>query len=103
MAWYTHVRRQFVGERFPLTLYEGLVDTLHLAISERIKRFTEFCEKLAQSSERYRQQMGDSASSRLILQKDELVNNRDQAGNLIRRCLEKSTVIVTRHFQSIIQ
>ena len=54
MAWYTHIRRQFIGDRFPQALYEGLIDTLHLAISERIKRFTAFCEKLKESSKRYR-------------------------------------------------
>ncbi len=89
MAWYTHVRRQFVGDRFPQALHEGLIDTLHLAIFERIKRFSAFCEKLKESSKRYRQEMGESASASLILQKDQLVNNRDQAGDLIRRCLDR--------------
>jgi UDP-N-acetylglucosamine/UDP-N-acetylgalactosamine diphosphorylase len=103
MAWYTHIRRQFVGERFPLALYEGLVETLHSAISERIKRFTAFCEKLKPSSERYRQQMGDSASANLILQKDQLANNRDQVGDLIRRRLESIDSYQNKAFLSIIR
>ena len=45
MAWYTQVRRQFVDDPFPLALYEGLVQTLDVAINERVKRFVAFCEK----------------------------------------------------------
>ena len=103
MAWYTHIRRQFIGDRFPQALYEGLIDTLHLAIFERIKRFTEFCEKLKESSKRYQQEMGDSASASLILQKDQLINNRDQAGDLIRRCLHSIDSYQNKAFLSIIR
>jgi UDP-N-acetylglucosamine/UDP-N-acetylgalactosamine diphosphorylase len=102
MAWYVHIRRQFIGERFPQALYDGLVDTLHLAISERIKRFTAFCEKLKESSKLYQQQMGDSASASLILQKDQLVSNRDQAGDLIRGCLDSIDSYQNKAFLSII-
>jgi UDP-N-acetylglucosamine/UDP-N-acetylgalactosamine diphosphorylase len=103
MAWYTHIRRQFIGDRFPQALYEGLIDTLHLAISERIKRFTAFCEKLKESSKLYQQEMGDSASAILMLQKDQLVNNRDQAGDLIRRCLDSIDSYQNKAFLSIIR
>ncbi|MDX2453350.1 protein GlmU [Desulfosarcina sp.] len=103
MAWYTHIRRRFIGERFPQALYEGLIDTLHLAISEKIKRFTGFCEKLKESGKLYQQQMGDSASANLILQKDQLVNNRDQAGDLIRRCLDSIDSYQNQAFLSIIR
>jgi bifunctional UDP-N-acetylglucosamine pyrophosphorylase/glucosamine-1-phosphate N-acetyltransferase len=103
MAWYTHIRRQFIGDRFPQALYEGLIDTLHLAISERIKRFMAFCEKLKESSKLYQQEMGDSASAILILQKDQLVNNRDQAGDLIRRCLDSIDSYQNKAFLSIIR
>jgi len=103
MAWYTHIRRQFIGDRFPQALYEGLIDTLHLAISERIKRFTAFCEKLKESSKRYQHQMGDSASASLILQKDQLVNNRDQAVDIIRRCLDSIDSYQNKAFLSIIR
>jgi bifunctional UDP-N-acetylglucosamine pyrophosphorylase / glucosamine-1-phosphate N-acetyltransferase len=102
MAWYTHVRGQFVGERFPQALYTGLVDTLHLAISERIQRFTAFCENLNASKNHYRQQMGDSASVSLIHQKEQLFNNRNQAGDLIRRCLDNIIGYENKAFLSII-
>jgi bifunctional UDP-N-acetylglucosamine pyrophosphorylase/glucosamine-1-phosphate N-acetyltransferase len=88
MAWYTQIRRQFVGERFPQLLYEGLVHTLNSAINERIKRFIAFCEKMPASANLYQQQMGDSASASLIEQKDQLYANRNQADDLIQRYLE---------------
>ena len=80
-----------------------MIDTLHLAISERIKRFTGFCEKLRDSNQLYQQQMGDSASASLILQKDQLVNNRDQAGGLIRGCLDSIDSYENKAFLSIIR
>ncbi|MFO7713956.1 protein GlmU [Desulfosarcina sp.] len=102
MSWYTHVRRQFVGERFPQSLHEGLIDTLRLAIDERIQRFTSFCEKLDESKTLYRQQMGDSASSDLINQKNQLIGNRDQAGDLIRRSLDSIETFENKAFLSIV-
>ena len=88
MAWYTQIRRQFVGERFPQMLYDGLVDTLTNAINERIKRFVVFCDKLPASTKLYQQQMGDSASASLIKQKNQLYANRNQASDVIQRYLE---------------
>ncbi|MBC2713375.1 MAG: protein GlmU [Desulfosarcina sp.] len=103
MAWYTHVRRQFIGNRFPQELYEGLTDTLRLAISERIKRFIAFCEKLDESKRLYQQQMGDSAASSLVQQKDELYKNRNQAGDLICEYLEQIDKNKNEVFLTIIE
>jgi hypothetical protein len=89
MAWYTHVRRQMVSDRFPQELYDGLVDTLHLVVVERINHFTAFCEKLKASKTRYQQQTGDRAAASLIRQKEELYNNRNQAGDLICNYLDR--------------
>ncbi len=47
--------------------------------------------------------MGDSASTSLILQKDQLVNNQDQAGDLIRRCLDRIESYQNKAFLSIIR
>ncbi len=102
MAWYTHVRQSFIGERFPQLLYDGLKDTLHLAIIERIKRFDAFCEKLNASRQRYQEQMGDGASANLVHQKNELVNNRHQAADLIHSCLDKIDSYESQAFLSII-
>ena len=103
MAWYTHVRGQFVGERFPQALYDGLKDTLRQAIDERIKRFIAFCEKLNESKARYLKQMGDHASAKLIQQKDELVGNGYQAGDLIGSCLDRMDAYGDRQFSACIQ
>jgi UDP-N-acetylglucosamine/UDP-N-acetylgalactosamine diphosphorylase len=103
MAWYVHVRRQFVGRRLPLDLHQGLIDTLKQAVLERIKRFTAFCERLDESKKLYMQQMGASASATLLHQKDELVNNRTQASELIWGCLEKMDRYENKAFFSVIQ
>ena len=102
MAWYTHVRLQFVGKRFPQPLYEGLIGILRLAIDERIKRFIVFCEKLDESKTLYRQQMGDSASTDLMEQKNVLYRNRNQAGDLIRHRLDKIESYENKAFLSIV-
>jgi UDP-N-acetylglucosamine/UDP-N-acetylgalactosamine diphosphorylase len=88
MAWYTQVRQLFIGDRLPALLFEGLVQTLDTAIGERIKRFVAFCEKMPDSTKRYKQQMGASASGNLIDQKNQLYQNRHQAADRVRQYLE---------------
>jgi UDP-N-acetylglucosamine/UDP-N-acetylgalactosamine diphosphorylase len=102
MAWYTHVRRLFVGERFPQALYQGLADTLQTAIDERIKRFSAFCEKLEPSLKLYQQQMGDNASDKLIQQKKELYTRRNQAGERIDALLATIDSRANQEFLSIV-
>jgi UDP-N-acetylglucosamine/UDP-N-acetylgalactosamine diphosphorylase len=103
MAWYVHVRRLFIGERFPEPLYRGLVDTLKLAISERVKRFAAFCEKLEMSCELYKKQMGNSASEQLIRQKTELAANRHRMGDFVSNYIEKIDEFANPTFISVIQ
>ena len=88
MAWYTRVRRRFVGDRFPQALYQGLVDTLELAIGERVKRFTAFCEKLERSGELYRRQAGERASATILAQKEALFHDRHKIRKVIGGFLE---------------
>ena len=85
LAWYTHIRAQFVHDAFDGALHEGLLGTLKTAIAERVKRFGAFCTKLEGSARLYRQQMGAHASAALLRQKDELSNNGDQVAALIGR------------------
>lgn len=47
--WYGEVRRCFVGIDFPEELHEGLMQTLNLALTERLKRLEELISKLAQN------------------------------------------------------
>jgi len=43
--WYRHVRTCFIGDEFPEELCQGLMDTLALALAERLKRLEEFIQK----------------------------------------------------------
>jgi UDP-N-acetylglucosamine/UDP-N-acetylgalactosamine diphosphorylase len=103
MTWYTHIRRLFVGERFPQALYQGLIDTLQTAIDERIKRFSAFCQKLERSRVLYQQQMGDSASGKLVYQKKELFANRDLVAERIGENLEQIETFANPQFLSLIE
>jgi bifunctional UDP-N-acetylglucosamine pyrophosphorylase / glucosamine-1-phosphate N-acetyltransferase len=103
MAWYVHIRGQFVGDRFPPALHDGLIATLRLAIGERGKRFTEFCKKLPISKKVYQQQMGDSDSTQLLNQKDELFNARHRVPDKIKDCLENIDRYNLTPFLSIIR
>jgi UDP-N-acetylglucosamine/UDP-N-acetylgalactosamine diphosphorylase len=82
--WYALVRRRFVGDEFPQPMYDGLTETLNVAIDERIKRFEAFCEKLNESKKRYIWQMGTTAADSLIHQKEQLYDHRHQVAEVIQ-------------------
>ncbi|WP_319525398.1 protein GlmU [uncultured Desulfosarcina sp.] len=103
MAWYTHIRGLFVGERFPKALYQGLIDTLKTAIDERTKRFSAFCEKLQHSLQLYEKQMGDSASGKLVQQKKELIANQNLVVERIGENLAQIETYANPKFISIIE
>ena len=44
--WYAHVRSEFVGQDFTQELFEGLKETLQMAIQERIARLLAYCRNL---------------------------------------------------------
>ena len=44
--WYVHVRSEFVGQDFTPELFEGLTETLQMAIQERIARLLAYCRNL---------------------------------------------------------
>jgi UDP-N-acetylglucosamine/UDP-N-acetylgalactosamine diphosphorylase len=70
--WYTYVRAEFVSDDFPEALLFGLQEKIDMAVSERLKRMGAFSEKLMESAERYREQLGEKASGNLLAQKNEL-------------------------------
>jgi UDP-N-acetylglucosamine/UDP-N-acetylgalactosamine diphosphorylase len=102
MGWYTHIRRLFVGGRFPEKLHAGLVETLESAITERVTRFSQFCEKMEGSAQRYGQQMGDGVSAKLVQQKKELLANGGQVAELIGASLEQIQSTANPEIASII-
>jgi UDP-N-acetylglucosamine/UDP-N-acetylgalactosamine diphosphorylase len=44
--WYVHIRSEFVGRDFTPELFEGLMETLQMAIQERIARLLAYCRSL---------------------------------------------------------
>jgi bifunctional UDP-N-acetylglucosamine pyrophosphorylase / glucosamine-1-phosphate N-acetyltransferase len=76
--WYRLVRWEFISEQFPVTLHKGLLDTLDLAIRERVRRFRELCDKMPQSAELYQTAAGSHASAQLLSQKDELFRKKSE-------------------------
>lgn len=69
--WYTHIRSEFISDDFPEALLRGLQDNVEMAINERLKRLDAFSEKLMASAKKYREQMKEKASERLLSQKHE--------------------------------
>ena len=47
MQWYVHIRSQFVNHDFTSELYDGLRETLQIAIQERIARLMAYCRNLS--------------------------------------------------------
>jgi UDP-N-acetylglucosamine/UDP-N-acetylgalactosamine diphosphorylase len=81
--WYVHVRSEFVSDDFPEGMKTGLIEKVDMAISERLKRLGGLTEKLAASAEKYRAQMKEKASERLLLQKSELNEKWPQLRQII--------------------
>jgi UDP-N-acetylglucosamine/UDP-N-acetylgalactosamine diphosphorylase len=44
--WYVHVRSEFVDQDFPRELFDGLKETLQMAIQERIARLLAYCRSM---------------------------------------------------------
>jgi len=75
--WYTHVRQPFFQlHDMGKELYEGVQDTLHIAIGERIKRFKDLSEKMKTSIEIGKRIHGKNKKiDTLMRQKSEFFNN----------------------------
>ena len=71
--WYLNVRPLFISPPFGQPLLDGLVFNVNAAITERIARLEGFCQKLPASAEIYRNMTDAGPHSKLLLQKDELI------------------------------
>lgn len=87
--WYRNVRRQFISEAFPAELHEGIVETLQVAIAERIRRLEEFADKMTESIQLYQKTAGSNASERLIRQKEELTNRWSDLRSLLETGMDE--------------
>ncbi len=100
--WYALVRRRFIGDGFPQPLYDGLTETLNVAVEERIKRFEAFCEKMNESKRRYLSQMG-AAGDNLVRQKTQLYDHRHQVAEVIQAYTDRSDRHANEAFMAAIE
>jgi UDP-N-acetylglucosamine/UDP-N-acetylgalactosamine diphosphorylase len=84
-AWYTHFRRRFFSEPMAALLWEGLCETLVGDIDERVRRMSEFVEKLPESLKIYRALLKDDASEKVAAEKNELIKRWPSLAEAIRR------------------
>lgn len=75
--WYRYVRSEFISDRFPKTLLEGLQEKLEMAIEERIVRLDGFRQKMPESIRIYKKTAGENTSE-LIKQKNEFYTGFEQ-------------------------
>ena len=87
MQWYLHVRSQFVSNDFPKDLFDGLTNTLKMALDERIKRLVELCIKMPDSARTYKNIAKENASSLLLQQKKELYDSWPELEGLFKEQL----------------
>lgn len=84
-AWYTHFRRRFFSKPMPALLWEGLCETLAGNIDERVRRMSQFVEKLPESLKIYRRLMEDAASPKVAVEKNELIERWPSLAEALRR------------------
>jgi len=77
IQWYQHVRSQFTSERFPDFLYQAGQQKLKLILNERIQRLYQLSEKMDRSIQNYKEKKDKSANSKLLIQQQELLENKD--------------------------
>lgn len=83
-SWYRNVRSIFISSPgYPPAVQAGALKTLEGSISERKKRFHEFCVKMPESIDAYCRSAGENASCGLIAQKKELYYARDEIVEII--------------------
>ncbi len=82
-CWYTHVRSRFVSQQMPQELFSGLKANLGSALHERVLRLTRYAEKMGDSAKAYEKISGISASEKLLTQKRQLHENREQLSDNI--------------------
>jgi len=70
--WYIHVRSLFISRDFPDALYDGLVETLGMAIDERITKLKLFSQKMLDSARTYTAVVKENASPLLLQKMNEL-------------------------------
>jgi len=86
--WYYHVRPLFVSPRFSQPLLDALFFNVNTAITERIARLEAFCDKLPASADIYRESMDDNSNSKLLSQKNEIYQYRQNVKEVLQKCMD---------------
>jgi len=94
--WYYHVRPLFISPRFRQPLLDALLFNVNAAITERIARLEAFCDKLPASAEIYRKSMDDNSNSKLLAQKDEIYQYRQNVKEVLQKCMDDNGEESTR-------
>ena len=84
MHWYDRVRSQFVSDDFPEPLFVGLKEKLYMGIEERIGRLKALGRKMPDSATAYQNYAGDNASSRILKQKNEFFEKRNELAHYFK-------------------
>jgi len=96
--WYTDVRSQFIGDDFPVPLFEGLQSVLASAIEERIKRLNEFVVKLRDYGEDDVKIINNPAESYIHKHQKDLINQWGNIEEIIRSSHDSSGDKKTRDY-----
>jgi len=83
--WYYYVRRLWNTDFMTSSLHQGLCETIHEAIDERIRQFKKFCEKMPDSIRAYQAISGKA--SPVIDSKQKLYTHCDQVIDIFRQAL----------------
>lgn len=96
--WYIHVRQPFFQreEDMGSALYEGLFDTLEIAIEERLKQFKALAEKMETSIALGRKNMGKKGQEKLLRQKKEFGANWSKLETIFTGGMEKTVDLKNR-------
>lgn len=90
MQWYRHVRSSFISNGFPQTLFKGLVETLTLAIGERMSRIDQLISLLPKSLKMLIQGTGDNFASANIRHHQALVDKQNLIMDTLDRCRQSA-------------
>lgn len=88
--WYKQVRKLFIGPAYSQALHEGALNILEAALTERIKRFRDFCQQLKAPETSDEEIAGNPFRAQRLqacetLIRDQLMRCRELEGNLALR------------------
>ena len=89
MQWYRYARALFVSSDFPQAMLDGLIETLHRGMDERVARLRALSRKMPEAIEIYRAGAGENASALLIGQKQALFDRWPDMEEIMERARDR--------------